>query len=101
VVGVWRYQGGEEKPMGIHFLADHKAIFKGGYAFYNPAKWYFNPATAELRLIVPKMKQDEFKLFNQWTNTGLNTNPKEKTIVYTVRDARLCFMGYFFEKEKK
>ena len=101
MVGVWRYQGGEEKPMEIHFLADHKAIFKGGYAFYNPANWYFNPATAELRLIVPKMKQDEFKLFNQWTNTGLKTNPKEKTIVYTLRDARLCFMGYFFEKEKK
>jgi len=47
------------------------------------------------------MKQDEFKLFNQWTNTGLKTNPKEKTIVYTLCDARLCFMGYFFEKEKK
>lgn len=101
VLGVWRYQGGEEKPMEIHFLADHKAIFKGGYAFYNPATWYFNPATAELRLIVPKMKQNEFKLFNQWTNTGLRTNLKEKTILYTLRDARLCFMGYFFEKEKK
>ena len=101
VIGVWRYQGGEEKAMEIHFLADHKAIFKGGYAFYNAAKWYFNPATAELRLIVPKMKQDDFKLFNQWTNTGLKINLKEKTIVYTLRDARLCFMGYFFEKEKK
>ena len=101
VVGVWRYPGGEEKPMEIHFLADHKAIFKGGYAFYNPAKWYFNPASAELRLIVPKMKEDDFKLFNQWTNTGLKINLKEKTIVYTLRAARLCFMGYFFEKEKK
>ena len=101
MIGIWRYQGGEEKPMEIDFLADHKAIFKGGYAFYNPARWDFNPANAELKLIVPKMKQDDFKLFNQWTNTGLKINPKEKTISCTLHEARLCFMGYFFEKEEK
>src|SRR5262249_24922479 len=101
VVGVWRYQGGEEKPMEIHFLPDHKAIFKGGDAFYNPATGHFNPASAELRLIVQKMKQHDFKLFNEWTNTGLKTNLKVKTIIYTPGDARLCFMGYFFEKEEK
>ncbi|PYJ70562.1 MAG: hypothetical protein DME75_09055, partial [Verrucomicrobia bacterium] len=83
VLGVWRYPGGEENPMEIQFLGNHKAIFKGGYEFYNPAKWYFNAATAELGLIVPKMKQNGFKLFNQWTYTGLKTNPKEKTIIYT------------------
>src|SRR5260370_14046428 len=101
VLGVWRYPGGEENPMEIHFLPNHKAIFKGGYEFYNPAKWYFNPATAELRLIVPKMKQKDFKLFNQWTYTGLKTNPKDKTISYTLHRARICFMGYFFEKQEK
>src|SRR5438874_6710302 len=46
VLGVWRYPGGEENPMEIQFLGNHKAIFKGGYEFYNPAKWYFNAATA-------------------------------------------------------
>jgi hypothetical protein len=101
VLGVWRYKGGEEKPMEIRFVPDHKAVFKGGYEFYNPAQWYFTPATAELRLIVPRMKQDDFKLFNQWTDTGLKINPKEKTIVYTLREGRICFMGYFFEKQEK
>jgi hypothetical protein len=33
VVGVWRYQGGEEKPMEIHFLQDHKAILKDDMNF--------------------------------------------------------------------
>lgn len=98
VVGVWRYQGGEEKPIEMRFLPDHKVIFRRGYEFYNPAKWHFDPATAELNLIVPKMKPGEFKLFNQWTHTGLKVNPKEKTISYTLHEPRLCFMGYFFEK---
>jgi hypothetical protein len=70
VLGVWRYQGGEEKPMEIRFLPDHKTVFKGGYEFYSPAKWYFNPTTAELRLLVSKMKEHDFKLFDQWTYTG-------------------------------
>jgi hypothetical protein len=48
-----------------YFLPNHKAIFKEGYEFYNPAAWYFIPASAELRLVVPKMKPDDFKLFNQ------------------------------------
>ncbi len=101
VLGVWKYPGGEEKPMEIRFLPDHKAVFKGGYEFYNPAEWYFTPATAELRLIVPKMKQNDFKLFNQWIYTGLKINPKEKTIFYTLHEERICFMGYFFEKHEK
>ena len=101
VLGVWRYKGGEENPMEIHFLGDHQASFKKGYEFYNPAKWSFNPATAELRLIVPKMKQSDFKLFNQWTYTGLKVNPKTKTILYSLHERRICFMGYFFEKEEK
>jgi hypothetical protein len=100
VVGVWKYAGGEEKPMEIRFLPDHKAVFKGGYEFYNPAEWYFTPATAELGLVVPKMKPDGFKLFNQWIYTGLKINPKEKTIFYTLHQPRICFMGYFFEKQK-
>jgi len=99
VPGIWRYKGGDEKPMEIRFLPDHKAVFKGGYEFYNPAKWYFTPATAELKLTVPKMKQNGFKLFNQWTYTGLKTNPKEKTIIYTLHERRICFMGYFYEKQ--
>src|SRR5260370_9131007 len=37
-----------ERKLSRLFLPNHKAIFKGGYEFYNPAKWYFNPATAEL-----------------------------------------------------
>lgn len=101
VVGIWRYEGGDEKPIEIGFLPDHKVMFKGGYEFYNPAQWYFSPATAELKLIVSKMKQNEFKLFNQWTYTGLKVNPKQKTIVYTLRGRRICFMGYFFEKQEK
>jgi len=101
VLGVWRYKGGEEKPMEIRFLPDHKAVFKGGYEFYSPAKWYFNPTTAELRLLVSKMKEHDFKLFDQWTYTGLKTNPKEKTISYMLHEARICFMGYFFEKQEK
>jgi hypothetical protein len=87
-------------PWKYHFLPNHKAIFKGGYEYYNPAKWYFNPATAELKLIVPKMKQRDFKLFNQWI--GLESlkkvNSKEKTIFYTLREGRICFMGYWYEK---
>lgn len=101
VPGVWRYKGGEEKPIEIRFLPDHKAIFKGGYEFYNPAAWYFTPATAELKLTVPKMKETDFRLFNQWTYTGLKINPKDKTIIYTLHEARICFMGYFFEKQEK
>jgi hypothetical protein len=101
VLGVWGYQGGEEKSMEIRFLRDHKAVFKGGYEFYSPAKWYFNPTTAELRLLVSKMKEHDFKLFDQWTYTGLKTNPKEKTISYRLHQARICFMGYFFEKQEK
>ncbi len=46
------------------------------------------------------MKPDDFKLFNQWTYTGLKINPKDKTIIYTLHEARICFMGYFFEKQK-
>jgi hypothetical protein len=99
VLGIWRYKGGEEKPMEIRFLPDHKAMFKGGYEFYNPAQWSFTPATAELKLTVPKMKDTEFKLFNQWRYAGLSVNAKEKTIVYTLSEPRICFMGYFFEKE--
>ena len=87
--------------MEIRFLPDHKAVFKGGYEFYSPAKWYFNPTTAELRLLVSKMKEHDFKLFDQWTYTGLKTNPKEKTISYTLHEARICFLGYFFEKQEK
>ena len=60
-----------------------------------------SPATAELRLIVPKMKQNDFKLFNQWIYTGLKINPKEKTIFYTLHEERICFIGYFFEKHEK
>jgi hypothetical protein len=99
VVGIWRYKGGEEKPMEIRFLPDHKAMFKGGYEFYNPAQWSFTPTAKELKLTVPKMKETEFKLFNQWRYAGLRVNPKEKTIVYTLSEPRICFMGYFFEKE--
>lgn len=100
VPGIWRYKGGDEKPMEIRFLPDHKVKFKGGYEFYNPAQWYFSPATAELKLIVPKMKQNEFKLFDQWTYTGLRVNPTQHTIVYVLHEQRICFMGYFFEKER-
>jgi hypothetical protein len=99
VPGIWRYKGGDEKPMEIRFLPDHKAMFKGGYEFYNPAQWYFTPTTAELKLMVPKMKETDFRLFNQWRYAGLKVNPKEKTIVYTLNEPRICFMGYFFEKE--
>ena len=99
VPGIWRYKGGEEKPMEIRFLPDHKAMFKGGYEFYNPAQWSFTPTTAELKLTVPKMNETDFKLFNQWKYAGLRVNPKEKTIVYTLNEPRICFMGYFFEKE--
>jgi len=99
VQGVWRYKGGDEKPMQIRFLPDHKAMFKGGYEFYNPAQWHFTPTTAELKLTVPKMKETDFRLFNQWRYAGLSVNPKEKTIVYTLNEPRICFMGYFFEKE--
>ena len=99
VPGVWRYKGGDEKPMEIRFLPQHKAMFKGGYEFYNPAQWYFTPTTAELKLIVPKMKETDFRLFNQWRYPGLRVNPKKKTIVYTLNEPRICFMGYFFEKE--
>lgn len=99
VPGIWRYKGGDEKPMEIRFLPDHKAMFKGGYEFYNPAQWYFTPSTAELKLTVPKMKESDFRLFNQWRYAGLRVNPKEKTIVYTLNERRICFMGYFFEKE--
>jgi hypothetical protein len=101
VPGIWRYKGGDEKPMEIRFLPDHKAMFKGGYEFYNPAQWYFTPTTAELKLTVPKMKETEFKLFDQWRYAGLRVNPKEKTIVYTLNEPRICFMGYFYEKEEK
>lgn len=101
VAGIWRYKGGDEKPMEIRFLPDHKAMFKGGYEFYNPAQWSFTPTTAELKLTVPKMKETDFRLFNQWKYAGLRVNPKEKTIVYTLSERRLCFMGYFFEKEEK
>ena len=47
-------------------------------------KWYFNPATAELKLIVPKMKQSDFKLFNQWIGLGSikKVNSKEKTTMF-------------------
>jgi hypothetical protein len=100
VLGVWRYKGGEEKPMEIQFLPDQKVVFKGGYEFYNPATWYFNLAASELRLIVPRMKQNDFKLFNRWTYTGLKIDPKEKAIVYTLHTPTICFMGYFFEKQK-
>ena len=99
VQGVWRYKGGDEKPMQIRFLPDHKAMFKGGYEFYNPAQWYFTPTTAELKLIVPKMKETDFRLFNQWKYADLRVNPNEKTIIYTLNQRRICFMGYFFEKE--
>jgi hypothetical protein len=99
VVGMWRYKGGEEKPMEIRFLPDHKALFKGGYEFYNPARWSFTPTTAELKLTVPKMKEADLRLFNQWRYAGLSVNAKEKTIVYTLNEPRICFMGYFFEKE--
>lgn len=99
VPGIWRYKGGDEKPMEIRFLPDHKAMFKGGYEFYNPAQWSFTPTTAELKLTVPKMKETDFRLFNQWKYAGLRVNPKEKTIVYTLSERRICFMGYFFEKE--
>lgn len=101
VAGIWRYKGGDETPMEIRFLPDHKAMFKGGYEFYNPAQWYFTPTTAELKLTVPKMKESEFKLFDQWRYAGLRVNPKEKTIVYTLNECRICFMGYFYEKEEK
>jgi len=101
VPGIWRYKGGDEKPMEIRFLPDHKAMFKGGYEFYNPAQWYFTPTTSELKLIVPKMKPDDLKLFTQWTYTGLKINPKDKTIIYTLHEARICFMGYFYEKEEE
>ncbi len=74
-------------------------MFKRGYEFYNPALWYFTPTTAELKLTVPKMKETEFRLFNQWRYAGLRVNPKEKTIVYTLNERRIYFMGYFFEKE--
>jgi hypothetical protein len=101
VPGIWRYKGGDEKPMEIRFLPDHKVMFKGGYEFYNPAQWSFTPTTAELKLTVPKMKETDFKLFNQWRYAGLRVNPKEKTIVYTLNEPRICFMGYFYEKEEK
>ena len=45
VPGIWRYKVGEEKPMEIHFLPDHKAMFEGGYEFYNPAQWSFTLTT--------------------------------------------------------
>jgi hypothetical protein len=99
VPGIWKYNGGEERPMEICFLPDHTVIFKGGYEFYNPAQWYFTPTTAELKLTVPKMKETDFKLFNQWSYARLRVNPKEKTIIYTLSGRRICFMGYFFEKE--
>ena len=99
VPGIWRYKGGDEKPMEIRFLPDHKAMFKGGYEFYNPTQWSFTPTTAELKLTVPKMKESDFRLFNQWKYAGLRVNPKEKTIVYTLNERRICFMGCFFEKE--
>ena len=63
VVGIWRYKGGDEKPMEIRFLPDHKAMFKGGYEFYNPAQWSFTPTAKELKLTVPKMKETDFRLF--------------------------------------
>ena len=101
VPGIWRYNGGDEQPMEIHFLADRKVMFNGGYKFYNPAQWSFTPTTRELKLTVPKMKEADFKLFNQWKYTGLKVDPKKKSIVYTLSEPRICFMGYFFEKEQQ
>lgn len=92
--------------MEMHFNADHSLIFKKGFEDYNPAKWQYRAATAELILSIPMMSSDAFKLLNsnrgqdgKWINYA---DPENKIVSLPVEKQtnRISFNGYIYYKKK-
>lgn len=76
-------------------------VFRGGFEFFNPARWTLDKSQRELQLSFPNAPDEKLDLFHMYLKDGVKSfNRKEKTVsyVFDAETSSLNIVGWIYSK---
>ena len=103
-IGVWRHPPSHTQEMRLTFSPAGKLEFSGGFLFYNPSSWRYDPHNQELHIklggTMPLGSSHQYQLENR-PHTLRAVEAETRTLVYPFDESNksLDFGGYVFFRE--
>ncbi len=102
---VWKGYCFQKKPpeMYMSFKKNGQLIFRGGFEYYNPAKWHYNIQKKLLYIHVASFFKENIKVLQYWkeNDDSFDFNLKKNQMIYkfTYRTKSINFLNFGYSQD--